>query len=173
MLMGINNGSLNILPPVDQGWQPVRQQSDCPGCFYNANDQIWDPSDPRTWGGMLYTSTLPPDARTVLSQVYNMSDRPAKAAFVATGAAMAGPPLIAEFVTSAAGDYLFARGTGLLNSGPLRIGWSWWGNATWGLAQTYGQEVFRMRCRGLPRLPVVQLVALASAGKVKPKLVNG
>jgi hypothetical protein len=67
VLTGINNDSLNILPPVDEGWQPVRQQSDCPGCWYNPSDQVWDPSDPRTWGGMLYASTLTADARTILT----------------------------------------------------------------------------------------------------------
>ena len=58
----------------------------------------------------------------------DMADAPAKAAFVGTGVVLVGVPAIGEFATSAAGDYLFARGTGLLNSNNyFRIGWSWYG----------------------------------------------
>ncbi|HEV2245470.1 MAG TPA: hypothetical protein VGW37_02355, partial [Terriglobia bacterium] len=58
---------------------------------------------------------------------------------------VAAPYAIGEFATSAAGDYLFARGTGLLNSNDyLRIGWSWAGNARWSLGETMGQDTFRI-----------------------------
>ena len=43
----------------------------------------------------------------------------------------------AELGTSAAGDYLFARGTGFLNSGPMadyvRLGWAWYSYTITGL----------------------------------------
>jgi hypothetical protein len=61
---------------------------------------------------------------------------------------LAGVRLAGEAATPAAGDFLFARGSGLLNSGPMadyvRVGWSWAGGATWGIMQTQGQEIFRI-----------------------------
>lgn len=50
----------------------------------------------------------------------------ANTAFVATGVVLVGVPLAGEAATSAAGDFLFSRGTGLLNSNNyIRIGWAW------------------------------------------------
>jgi hypothetical protein len=88
-----------------------------------------------------------------LAQAGMMAEGPAEAAFIATGAAIVGPPAFAEFATSSVGDFLFARGTGLLNSGPIRMGWSWAGNARWGLGETLGTEVFRIVVAGAHIFP--------------------
>jgi len=69
-----------------------------------------------------------------------------EAAFIATGAVLAGVPAFGEFAVSEAGDIPFARGSGLLNSNNyFRIGWSWSGGAAWGVMNTLGQEVFRIQ----------------------------
>ncbi len=87
---------------------------------------------------------LSPDAAFVLGTAGRLAEGPVNLAALGTAAVLVGVPAAGEVATSAVGDYLFARGTGLLNSRPVRIGWSWWGNAAWGLGQTYGQEVFRI-----------------------------
>lgn len=57
----------------------------------------------------------------------NMAAPWANAAAIGTVAALAGPPVIAEAVTSGAGEYLFAKGGILNNNDYFRIGWSWYG----------------------------------------------
>lgn len=65
-------------------------------------------------------------------------------ATIATAAAVAAVPLAGEIGTSAAGDALFARGTGLLNSNNnFRVGWGWYGaNVIDNLVK--GGDVFRV-----------------------------
>lgn len=53
---------------------------------------------------------------------------------VATAVTVASVPLVAEVGTSAAGDFLFSRGTGLLNSNDyVRLGWAWYSYTITGL----------------------------------------
>jgi len=60
------------------------------------------------------------------SALWRNSSGAANTALVATGAVVAGAPLAGELGASPVGDFLFARGTGLLNSNDyIRIGWAW------------------------------------------------
>jgi hypothetical protein len=63
---------------------------------------------------------------------------------IGTVAAYTAAPLLGEAATTSAGDALFARGTGLLNTNNfLRIGWGWYGaNVTDNLVK--GGNVFRV-----------------------------
>jgi hypothetical protein len=75
------------------------------------------------------------------------------AATVATTAATAGAFVGGEAATTEAGDYFFARGTGLLNSGDyLRIGWGWYGGNIIDYLPT-GGLVFRIVV-GNPNSPI-------------------
>jgi RHS repeat-associated protein len=77
-------------------------------------------------------------------QLWRNASGAANAAFIATGAVVAGVPLAGELGTSAAGDFLFSRGTGLLNSNDfLRIGWGWYGGNIIDFLPV-GGEVFRV-----------------------------
>jgi hypothetical protein len=59
-------------------------------------------------------------------KLWNGAYNAGKLAFIGTGVVLAGVPAAGEAATTAAGDFLFARGTGLLNSNDvIRIGWAW------------------------------------------------
>ncbi len=85
--------------------------------------------------------------------IWNNASGAANTAFVATGAVLAGVPAAGEFATSSAGDFLFARGTGALNSNNfLRIGWGWYGGNIIDFLPV-GGEIFRV-VLGSPSGPI-------------------
>jgi hypothetical protein len=108
---------------------------------------------------------LSPDAVNVLGGAGRLAEGPVNLAAVGTAAVLVGVPAAGELATTGAADLLFARGTGLLNSGPFRIGWSWWGSAAWGLMQTKGQEVFRIGVGAYHAFPWYSLWSWQVPGK--------
>ncbi len=68
-----------------------------------------------------------------------------EAAFIGTGVVLVGVPAVGEAAISPAGDFLFSRGTGLLNSNDyIRLGWAWYSYTTTGL-QYGGFTYFGLR----------------------------
>ena len=157
------NPGINIYQPLSPLQLPglllpgVQNQCEFGGCGGPVASGIV--SDPRVVDNqfviyvyVMELMELPLDLQA-LRQAGRMAGPWVNAVAVGTVAAVAAPPALAELATSGAGDFFFARGTGLLNSNNwLRIGWGWYGgNIVDGIP--IGAEVFRIVV-GSPSSPI-------------------
>jgi RHS repeat-associated protein len=118
----------------------------CVGRFWNTYTNSWQ-SNPEPTIGM-DIGHCPGCAQTLTNASVIVNT-----AFYATGAVIVGVPVAGEVGSSALGDFLLSRGTGILNSNNwLRVGWSWSGEADWGLLPR-GSEILRISVGG-PRAPI-------------------
>ena len=91
-------------------------------CQYSNTSLKWIADWDVSLSGFATDALFPKDRPGLWQQSYKTGE----AAFIATGVVIAGVPALGELVNTAAGDALFARGTGLLNSNNyFRIGWAW------------------------------------------------
>jgi RHS repeat-associated protein len=58
----VESGAAFPVPPEDQGWRPTTNQRDCPGCFVNGQDVLWDPENQATWQGTIWVVSLTIDS---------------------------------------------------------------------------------------------------------------
>jgi RHS repeat-associated protein len=135
----------DYLAGIIQGLQDFANRGACPGICVTSQDNSLQ-------GSILDQMRNPSLCPTCLPTLNSASDW-VTAGAIYTGAGIVTVVAAPVVVESAAGDFLFSRGTGLLNSNNyVRIGWGWYGGNIIDYVPV-GAEVFRIVV-GNPNSPI-------------------